>query len=219
MPPLALHVASFLSFWALARTTSRPAGSLLPRKLAGTGKTTAVVEAILQEAARGSRVLCCAASNVAVDNVVERLSAAAPKLRTVRIGHPARLLPAVLERSLEAQVLRSDSSKLAADCRAETAALHRRLGKLGRRDYAERREIRQELRKLAKEERARQGRAVEEVLRGAHVVCATLTGVHGRSVRGCLFDVAVIDEAGQALEVACWGALLRAGRAILAGAL
>ena len=59
----------------------------------GTGKTTAVVEAVLQEAARGSRVLAAAASNIAVDNLVERLAAAAPKLRLLRLGHPARLLP------------------------------------------------------------------------------------------------------------------------------
>ena len=39
----------------------------------GTGKTTAVVEYVLQERLRGRRVLCCAASNVAVDTLVERL--------------------------------------------------------------------------------------------------------------------------------------------------
>ena len=54
-----------------------------------------MVEAILQEAARGSRVLAAAASNIAVDNLVERLAAAAPKLRLLRLGHPARLLPQV----------------------------------------------------------------------------------------------------------------------------
>lgn len=40
----------------------------------GTGKTTAVVEIILQEVKRGRKVLACAASNIAVDNMVERLS-------------------------------------------------------------------------------------------------------------------------------------------------
>ena len=39
----------------------------------GTGKTTTVVEYVTREVKRGSRVLCCAASNVAVDNLVERL--------------------------------------------------------------------------------------------------------------------------------------------------
>ena len=95
----------------------------------GTGKTTAVVELIRQEVARGSRVLACAASNIAVDNLVERLasssggkassssSSSATALRVVRLGHPARLLPQVLENSLEAHVLRSDNSSLAKDCR------------------------------------------------------------------------------------------------------
>jgi superfamily I DNA and/or RNA helicase len=54
-----------------------------------------VVELILQEAGRGNRVLAAAASNIAVDNLVERLVAAAPKLKVVRLGHPARLLPQV----------------------------------------------------------------------------------------------------------------------------
>ena len=62
---------------------------------AGTGKTTAVIEYIQQEVGRGSRVLACAASNIAVDNMVERLVAANSKLRVVRTGHPARLLPSV----------------------------------------------------------------------------------------------------------------------------
>ena len=41
------------------------------------------------------QVLACAASNVAVDNLVERLAKADPKLSVVRMGHPARLLPQV----------------------------------------------------------------------------------------------------------------------------
>lgn len=61
----------------------------------GTGKTTAVVEYILQEVRRGSRVLAAAASNVAVDNLVERLARADRTLKVVRVGHPARLLPQV----------------------------------------------------------------------------------------------------------------------------
>ena len=42
-----------------------------------------------------SRVLACAASNVAVDNLVERLARQNGKMPVVRVGHPARLLPQV----------------------------------------------------------------------------------------------------------------------------
>ncbi len=48
---------------------------------------------------------------------MERLAAAAPKMKLLRLGHPARLLPSVLDCSLEAHVLRSDNSSLAKDCR------------------------------------------------------------------------------------------------------
>jgi ATP-dependent RNA/DNA helicase IGHMBP2 len=184
---------------------------------AGTGKTTALVEAVLQDVKRGSRVLCCSASNIAVDNVVARLASAPQKTAVVRVGHPARLLPEILSSSLEAHVLRSDNSRLAADCRAEIKQLNRRLLKLGRPQYAERKEIRSELRQLAKEEHRRQVKAIEEVMGRAQVVCCTLTGVLSRDVQHKEFDVVYIDEAAQALEVACWGALLRARRAVLAG--
>jgi ATP-dependent RNA/DNA helicase IGHMBP2 len=97
----------------------------------GTGKTTAVVEAIFQEASRGTRILACAASNVAVDNLAERLAATSLGKGVVRVGHPARLLPSVLEVSLEARVMASDNSALARDCRAEIKALGGRLLKLG----------------------------------------------------------------------------------------
>ena len=41
------------------------------------------------------QVLVAAASNIAVDNLVDRLTTADPKLLVVRVGHPARLLPQV----------------------------------------------------------------------------------------------------------------------------
>lgn len=49
------------------------------------------------------------------------------------------------------------------------------------------------------------------------MVCCTLTGVQVKDLRDERFDVAIVDEAAQALEVATWGALLKASRAILAG--
>jgi ATP-dependent RNA/DNA helicase IGHMBP2 len=62
----------------------------------GTGKTTTVVEFILQSVAlQKAKVLACAPSNIAVDNIIERLYQQNPYLKIVRIGHPARLLESV----------------------------------------------------------------------------------------------------------------------------
>ena len=188
----------------------------------GTGKTTAVVEYIAQEVLRGSRVLACTASNIAIDNLVERLMrvklADGGDMRLVRVGHPARLLPSVLEASLEAKILATDNSKLAKDCAKESKALRRRLEKLtDRKDRNERNDVRKELRGLAKEEKNRQKAAMEDVVSGARVVCATLSGALSGTLKCQDFDVVVIDEAAQALEASCWGAVLKGKKTVLAG--
>lgn len=62
----------------------------------GTGKTTTVVEFILQTVRlQKAKVMACAPSNIAVDNIIERLHKQNPRLNIVRIGHPARLLETV----------------------------------------------------------------------------------------------------------------------------
>lgn len=64
-----------------------------------------------------SQVLCCAPSNVAVDNLVERL--AGYKARILRLGHPARLLEPIQQHSLDAVLARSDSAQIVADVRKD----------------------------------------------------------------------------------------------------
>ncbi|CAD6205759.1 unnamed protein product [Miscanthus lutarioriparius] len=179
----------------------------------GTGKTTTIIEIILQEVKRGSKILACAASNIAVDNIVERLARYRTKL--VRLGHPARLLPQVLDSALDAQVLRADNSSLAGDIRKEMKVLNSKL--LKAKDRNTKRDIRKELKTLAKEERKRQQLAVTDVLKNTDVVLTTLTGASSKKLNGITFDLVVIDEAAQALEVACWIALLKGPRCILAG--
>ena len=62
----------------------------------GTGKTTTVVEFILQASRlQKAKIMACAPSNIAVDNIIERLHAQNPKLKIVRIGHPARMLESI----------------------------------------------------------------------------------------------------------------------------
>ncbi|WMV19277.1 hypothetical protein MTR67_012662 [Solanum verrucosum] len=77
----------------------------------GTGKTTTVVEIILQEVKRGSKILACAASNIAVDNIVERL--VPHRVKLVRLGHPARMLPQVLDSALDAQACKGERERKA----------------------------------------------------------------------------------------------------------
>ncbi|KAK9081689.1 hypothetical protein Syun_030907 [Stephania yunnanensis] len=84
-------------------------------------------------------------------------------------------------------------------------------------DRNTRRDIKKELRTLSKEERKRQQLAIADVIKGADVILTTLTGASSKKLENTSFDLVVIDEAAQALEVACWMGLLKGSRCILAG--
>lgn len=63
------------------------------------------------------QVLCCAPSNVAVDNLVERLVRS--KVKVLRLGHPARLLESIQKHSLDAVLAHSDNTNIIADIRKD----------------------------------------------------------------------------------------------------
>ena len=185
----------------------------------GTGKTTVLVEVIRAAVARGEKVLAAAPSNLAVDNLVERLAAAG--VDGVRVGHPARLLPSVPAHALETRAARPEAARIAAGLVEQAFALRREARKRKQRRgpgrFSEARVAEREARALLAEARTLEDRAEEEVLARAPVVLATLTGLDGPALAGRAFDLAVVDEATQAVEPGAYLALLRAGRAVLAG--
>lgn len=66
-----------------------------------------------------------------------------------------------------------------------------------------------------------QEQVIEELLSDAKVLCCTNVGAADRVFKRYLskrvFDLVVIDECGQALEVSCWIPLLKGRRVLLAG--
>lgn len=72
----------------------------------GTGKTTTVCELIAQAVKKGQKVLACAPSNIAVDNIVEGISY---RVNCVRVGNPARMLNDIIERCLDFLVSKSEN--------------------------------------------------------------------------------------------------------------
>ncbi|XP_020040567.1 DNA-binding protein SMUBP-2 isoform X1 [Castor canadensis] len=183
----------------------------------GTGKTTTVVEIILQAVGRGLKVLCCAPSNVAVDNLVERL--AQWKQRVLRLGHPARLLESVQQHSLDVVLAHGDSAQILADIRRDIDQIFVRSKKT--QDKREKSNFRNEIKLLRKELKEREEAAMVQSLTSAHVVLATNTGASPDGPLKLLpeshFDMVVIDECAQALEASCWIPLLKAKKCILAG--
>ncbi|KAF9887725.1 hypothetical protein FE257_009678 [Aspergillus nanangensis] len=179
----------------------------------GTGKTHTLIELILQLVQRKQRVLVCGPSNISVDNIVERL--APKKVPVVRIGHPARLLPSVLDHSLEVLTQTSDAAEIVRDVRKEIDQKQASIRKT--RFGREKRAIYEDLKQLRREFRERESKCVDNLVRESSVVLATLHGAGGYQLKNQKFDVVIIDEASQALEAQCWISLLAASKVVLAG--
>ncbi|KIW22334.1 uncharacterized protein PV07_12231 [Cladophialophora immunda] len=185
----------------------------------GTGKTYTLIELILQLLKRDQRVLVCGPSNISVDNIVERLSLTSPSTPIVRLGHPARLLPSVLNHSLEVLTRTSEAAGIVSDVRKEMDAKQASIRKT--RNGRERRAIYADLKDLRKEYREREGKCIDGLVTGSKVVLSTLHGAGSYQIRNQAFDVVVIDEASQALEPQCWIPLVFGGanvkKLVLAG--
>ncbi|HWC88632.1 MAG TPA: AAA domain-containing protein [Pirellulales bacterium] len=183
----------------------------------GTGKTTVVVEIIRQAISRGEKVLACAPSNLAVDNILERLVAAGE--RAVRLGHPARVLESLREHTLDHQVDEHPDVRLAHRLAKDAMALFRKASRYTRAkpEPGARGQMRQDARQLLADARRLEARAAEHVLDRAAVVCATTTGLDRDLLGQRRFDLVVIDEACQSTEPGSWIPLAWAGRLVLAG--
>lgn len=183
----------------------------------GTGKTTTVVELIRRAVRRGDKVLACAPSNLAVDNIFERLLAAGE--RVVRLGHPARVLPELRSHTLDLLVEEHHDVALARKLVKEALALFRKANRYTRAkpEPGSRQQTRQEARSLLADARKLEAQAVEHILDTADILCATTTGMDDELLGSRRFDLLVIDEACQSTEPGCWIPLARAERVVLAG--
>eukprot|EP00930_Biecheleria_cincta_P004590 TRINITY_DN105506_c0_g1_i1.p1 TRINITY_DN105506_c0_g1~~TRINITY_DN105506_c0_g1_i1.p1 ORF type:complete len:1124 (-),score=248.83 TRINITY_DN105506_c0_g1_i1:317-3688(-) len=192
----------------------------------GTGKTTTLVAYILEAVYRKQRLLVTAPSNVAVDNLLERVVDCGCR-SVVRLGHPARVQSELHKFTMDNVLYDSDQASLCRDIKKEIDDILKKNRNKKGKDSSESKPARGELTELRKELRQRERRAVAEVLKQKQVIFATCAGaatLHREIRRGGVdaassleFDVVVIDEAAQALEVACWIPLLLGKKAVLAG--
>ncbi len=174
----------------------------------GTGKTTTLVEAIYETLRRETQVLVCAQSNMAVDWISEKL--VDHGVPVLRIGNPSRvndkMLSFTYERRFEAH---PDYSELWAIRKNIRQLRENRKGSADNRH--------QKIARLRERAAEIEMRINADLFGEARVVACTLVGSANKILVGQKFSTLFIDEAAQALEPACWIAIRRAGRVILAG--
>ena len=189
----------------------------------GTGKTTTLVQAILETIRRERRVLVCAPSNTAVDLLTEKL--AERGVNVIRMGNPSRVSDLLLQHTLDARVMAHPSyAKMRA--MRETAAQHRNTAsqsadvharQFGFEGREQRRQLRDEARTLSQAADDLERFITEDVLESVQVITSTLVGASNRNIRHLSFDTVFIDEAAQALEPGCWIPIAKGQRVVLAG--
>ena len=154
----------------------------------GTGKTTTIVEYILQTVSlQKSKVMACAPSNIAVDNIIERLHKLNPQLRIVRIGHPARLLESVQKFCLDALVQKNNDYAIQTkDIRKDMNKLALKLRKAETK--AQKVEVYKEYKLLRKDLRQIEQQHIDQVFKNADVICSTLTSASDKTLRGYIHN-------------------------------
>ena len=157
----------------------------------------------------GPAVLACAASNVAVDNIVDGLCGSDTRvgvgnsrrpLRVVRLGSPAKVQAKLVNSTLGAQAALTPLGVKASAIRAAARGDYTAKGASARR--------------LALQ---LETQAAQFVLRNADVVCATCVGAGDDALEGFTFRVACVDEAAQCPEPAALIPITKALSAVLVG--
>ncbi len=231
---------------AIARALGSPDFFLIHGPF-GTGKTRTLAELIRQEVERGNRVLATAESNVAVDNLVERLVDSGVKV--VRVGHPSRVSKSLHETTLAYLITRHElygelrelhviGQNLAEkrDTFTKPSPKYRRglsdreilrlaskgIGTRGVparliHEMAEWIKINRQVQKTFDDAKKLEERIAREIIREADVVLTTNSSAGLDVVDYGSYDVAIIDEVTQATIPSVLIPINRARRFVLAG--
>ncbi len=213
----------------------------------GTGKTTTLIEIILQHVKTGKKVLATAASNVAVDNMVDFITRRGRK--AVRVGHPARITRSLVHHSLDFLVQDAEKYREAGKLREEADRISEKRdeheypsqrwrrglsneeimelannGKGSRgvpperiRKMAEWAGLQKRMGELIEKAKKLEDEAVNEIIDKAEVICTTNSTAGSELLEGRDFDVIVIDEATQATEPSCLIPMNHGSKVIMAG--
>lgn len=186
----------------------------------GTGKTTTLVQAIKALIKQDRKqILVVAPSNTAVDLLSEKLSNEG--LNVLRVGNPARVSDHLMSLTLDSRVAEHSSMKEIGKLKKQANEFrnmaHKYKRNFGKAERDQRKALFDEARNIMKQVDKTEQYIIDDLLSKAQVITATLVGANHYTVKHLTYDTVVIDEAGQALEPACWIPILKAQKVVLAG--
>ena len=185
----------------------------------GTGKTTTLIEAIMQLVKAGEKVLVAAPSNTAVDNIAKGLIRQGINL--LRTGNTSKVDETIFRHTPEGRLADSRQQKeikqlkiRAEEFRKMALKYKKHFGKAEREQrnllFKEVKNIRAEIKKL-------QTYNEEKLYTDANVIAGTPVGLYDAKINQLVFHTLVIDEAGQCIEPLAWCIFPLAQKYVLAG--
>lgn len=185
----------------------------------GTGKTTTLIEAVLQLVQRGEKVLVCAPSNAAVDHICKGILEQG--IRLLRVGNASKADDAIYSHTPEGRLANSKEQKeikqlkiRAEEFRRMALKYKRHFGKAEREQrqllFKEVKNIRNEIKKI-------QHYNEEKLFEEAQVIAGTPIGIYDAGIDDLHFETLIFDEAGQCIEPLAWCVFPFADKIVLAG--
>ncbi|MES2647459.1 MAG: AAA domain-containing protein [Bacteroidota bacterium] len=185
----------------------------------GTGKTTTLIEAIVQLVKAGEKILVAAPSNTAVDHLSKGLIAQG--LNLLRVGNASKVDETIFLHTPEGKLGNAKQQKeikelkiRAEQFRKMALKYKRSFGKAEREQrnllFKEVKNIRTEIKKI---QAYNEGKLYSE----ADVIAGTPIGLYDAKISNISFDTLVIDEAGQCIEPLAWCIFPLAEKRVLAG--
>lgn len=185
----------------------------------GTGKTTTLIEGILQQIKVGKRILVTAPSNTAVDNIAKGL--VENKVNILRVGNTLKVDSIIFPFTSEGKMREAKEQKeikrlkiQAEELRKMAFQYKRRFGKDER---SQRSLLFKEVKRIRKEIRDIRDYFDSKLFDKADVVLGTPIGLRNFLKKEAEFDTLVMDEAGQAIEPFAWVVFPFAKSWVLAG--
>lgn len=185
----------------------------------GTGKTTTLVQSIIQTLKTENQVLVCAPSNAAVDLIAEKLGEF--NIDVVRIGHPARVTKDILDKTLDTKITQHRQYKELKSLR-KSADEYRKLAHKYKRNFGpaereQRRLLFSEANRFKAEANLLAEYIREDIIGKTRVIATTLVGSYNPALKDQHFSTVFIDEAAQGLEPATWLPITISDRVVFAG--
>ncbi|MCE7040472.1 AAA domain-containing protein [Dyadobacter sp. CY312] len=186
----------------------------------GTGKTTTLVQAIKALVKQGNKkILVVAPSNTAVDLLSEKLSEEG--LSVLRVGNPARVSERLMSLTLDSKMAEHSRMKEMKNLRKQANEYknmaHKYKRQFGKSERDQRKALFDEAHRIMKEVGNSEQYIIDDIISKTQIITATPVGANHYTVRNVKYHTVVIDEAGQALEPACWIPILKGEKLVLAG--